>query len=416
MPRIRERAARPSLRCFLIIFLVTACALDLRADSVGAAQGIRLAAEKQYQQAWVYLKGENISSNADLQSARAVTAANLGFTAEATQSAAALVENPSATAGQLLDTGESLGRGTLFAPAENCFTAARKLEPSSFRAVMDSAATFYAQGRFGEAAVSAGRAADLQPSSFPARYLLGSALISSGKTLDGLLVLREARKLSSNDAGLLMLMGVEYMKGRYFAEAVDVLRAAVTQDPVSERLQLLLISATHSHGSAVQAKDLAKEALKALPGSARLYMQLGVEEDAIGESESARQHYSRSIELDPSNPESHYLLGDLFYREGKDYSRAIELFEQALALAPEFTDAYLRMGSALLNLGKYPEAEIALQKGAQTAPDDPRLYARLIVCYRKENQQEKLQQALATFNRLEREDSAGMVPQERPFP
>ena len=414
--RIRKGAARLSLRWFRVIFLVTAYALHLQAESAGEAQGIKLAAEKKYQQAWVYLKDENRSSSSDLQAARAVTAANLGFTAEATQSAAALIENQSATASELLDAGESLGRGTLFAQAENCFTAAQKLEPGSFRAAMDLAATFYAQGRFAEAAAAAEHVAKMQPSSFPAQYLLGSALISSGKTLDGLLALREARKLSPSDVGLLTLMGVEYVKERYFAEAVDVLRAAVAHDPGSERLQLLLISATHSHGSAVQAKDLAKEALKTLSRSARLYMQLGIEEDAIGESDSARQHYSKSIELDPSNPESHYLLGDFLYREGNDYSRAVELFEKAVELAPDFTDAYLRMGSALINLGKYSEAEGALEKGVKTSPDDPRLYARLMACYRKENQQEKLQQALAAFNRLNREDSAGMVPQERPFP
>jgi tetratricopeptide (TPR) repeat protein len=171
-----------------------------------------------------------------------------------------------------------------------------------------------------------------------------------------------------------------------------------------------------SHSSAQQAKEIALRALQNIPHSARLYMQLGVEEEASGDLASAKQHYGRSIELNPSIAESHYLLGDVLYREGNDYPRATKFLQQAIDLAPDFTDAYLRMGSALIAMEKYSDAEITLNRAVKTAPDDSRLYARLITCYRKEGQQEKLQEAVATLSRLQRQDEGGMVPQERAFP
>jgi tetratricopeptide (TPR) repeat protein len=57
-------------------------------------------------------------------------------------------------------------------------------------------------------------------------------------------------------------------------------------------------------------------------------------------------------------------------RSERDFEAAIEAYEQALALAPDFSDAYVGLGAALLGLGRSEEALDALLQAAALAPDD----------------------------------------------
>jgi hypothetical protein len=94
-------------------------------------------------------------------------------------------------------------------------------------------------------------------------------------------------------------------------------------------------------------------------------------------SESAwktvREHFERSIELYPS-PEAWTGLGSLDLREGHR-DRALADFDHAIALDPGNSLALRKRGEVLLDEGRYREAEAALDRAAQLAPDDPAVRA-----------------------------------------
>ena len=138
--------------------------------------------------------------------------------------------------------------------------------------------------------------------------------------------------------------------------------------------------------------------------------------EALGDLGAAKREYEQSLELDPTLAQSHYYLGDLLYREGTQYEVAIKEFDKAITLAPDYGDAHLRLGSALVYLGKYTEAIVVLERGTKVAPDDSRFYSRLADAYRKQGQKEKALAARKTFERMQRSDTEMFVRQGRPFP
>src|SRR5262245_22403350 len=72
--------------------------------------------------------------------------------------------------------------------------------------------------------------------------------------------------------------------------------------------------------------------------------------------------------------QDHYQRGTMLYDKGR-YREAMEAFQQAINLKPDYALAYNGLGMSARNLGQYKEAIRALQKAIQFDPT-------LIVAYR----------------------------------
>ncbi|MCI0419293.1 MAG: tetratricopeptide repeat protein [Acidobacteria bacterium] len=402
----------------LTISLICGCSLGFATSETQWSKGLRLAETGSYQEAWIFL--ENLpdleSPPANVLAARAVTAARLHLETQANLSAKALVKRVELNPNLLLDVGEALGREGLFESARKCFQRACVVAPGSFRAWMNLASTFYAQNKFQEVLEAVNKAIDIAPSSFPAHYLLGSVLISLGKTMDGITVMRKAQTLNPVHVGLLTLLALEYIKERYYQEAVRVLEAAVKLEAGNERLRWLLISACHSTGDYSKAYENGLDALTRFPESARLHLETGIQAEALGDFDRARSFFEKTIELDPTSALGHYYLGDHLYKKGSQYAEAIREFQKAIELAPDYADAYLRLGTALTHIGNHEEALAPLLNGTKVAPDDPRFHLRLSQTYARLGNREKALAEQETFERLRKSDTESLTPQGRPFP
>ena len=58
---------------------------------------------------------------------------------------------------------------------------------------------------------------------------------------------------------------------------------------------------------------------------------------------------------DREDATSHFQAGEAFFQQG-DYEKACEEYEQAIALQPDYADAYNSWGNALGKLQQYEEA------------------------------------------------------------
>ena len=106
----------------------------------------------------------------------------------------------------------------------------------------------------------------------------------------------------------------------------------------------------------------------------------------------------------------------MLYQKKSRYAEAIREFEKTITLAPDYTDAHLRLGTSLFYLRKYEEAVAALERGARVAPTDPRFHLQLAQAYGRLGRREKALNAKKTFEQLRRTDREEFVLQERPFP
>jgi tetratricopeptide (TPR) repeat protein len=85
-------------------------------------------------------------------------------------------------------------------------------------------------------------------------------------------------------------------------------------------------------------------------------MQQGQAMMVEGRLDAAMERYQAALELQPSNPVIHNLLG-VARLQGGDAGGAIEAFNRALALAPSYSDARNNRGAAYLRLGQVALAE-----------------------------------------------------------
>jgi tetratricopeptide (TPR) repeat protein len=154
--------------------------------------------------------------------------------------------------------------------------------------------------------------------------------------------------------------------------------------------------ARHQSGDYAGAlKDL-EEAGRRLPGYALAHLWRGKALARLGNREAARRAWTKALEAYPELSEASFLLGEMAYqqenlalarqyleqaqdelpqperrwwylgnisRAQERFMEALEAYEQAVRLRPDFAAAYLEAGKVLaLDLGRHREALAKLQK------------------------------------------------------
>lgn len=77
------------------------------------------------------------------------------------------------------------------------------------------------------------------------------------------------------------------------------------------------------------------------------------------------------------------------YRQGlgfygkRAYAQAVEVYRQALAERPDWSDCLQAMGMALMHDGKLQEAFAVLERVTQLAPEDPLAFTSLSMCLQR---------------------------------
>jgi len=84
----------------------------------------------------------------------------------------------------------------------------------------------------------------------------------------------------------------------------------------------------------------------------------------------------------------HLREGDRLYVTG-DYDKAIERYDMALGINPEYDDAWIHKGSALERLGKHKQARKCIERAIELNPESPVAYSALAAVQRKEGEPEK---------------------------
>jgi protein O-mannosyl-transferase len=111
-----------------------------------------------------------------------------------------------------------------------------------------------------------------------------------------------------------------------------------------------------------------------LQAGSLLLLAVGV--TALGARTVARNEEYRSevsiwqtvVDRWPINPRAHYNLGDALGREGR-IPEAIDQYEAALRLKPDYIEAHNNLGLALWSAGRIPEAITQLEEALRLKPD-----------------------------------------------
>ena len=89
------------------------------------------------------------------------------------------------------------------------------------------------------------------------------------------------------------------------------------------------------------------------------------------------------MQFDAQSPEAQLALGNARLTIGKA-AEAVESFNRAIALRPNFADAYVSLGSAREMLGHAADAEHAYQKAIALRPDSPSAFNKYgVFCFKR---------------------------------
>jgi Flp pilus assembly protein TadD len=207
-----------------------------------------------------------------------------------------------------------------------------------------------------------------------------------------------------DDAKIYAALAEVYEADGHYENAIPAMRLAVQRDPRNEmyhfRYGLLL---TDSHAPAAGILRL-QEALKQFPGSARLWLALGIAQLTYGQNVEAENSFKHSLTLDAKLVPALAYLGTTYAERGQ-YDKAIGFYEQAIALNaqtaalhylvadtmfktsnpdttriekylkrateldPKLAPAYLTWGKIYVRANRYSEAAPLLERAVSLQPE-----------------------------------------------
>ncbi len=144
--------------------------------------------------------------------------------------------------------------------------------------------------------------------------------------------------------------------------------------------------------------------LKMNPQSPGIHFRLGrlllsKPDPGPGVVEEAKKEMQQELELDPSNAGAEYVLGELA-RQDLQWDDAVLHFSKASKLDTNFSDAYLGLGTSLLQLKRFPEAIAALETTVKLEPRNPNAHYSLAMAYSRAGRKQDAEKEFAIHQQM----------------
>ncbi|HYQ95823.1 MAG TPA: tetratricopeptide repeat protein [Candidatus Eisenbacteria bacterium] len=229
---------------------------------------------------------------------------------------------------------------------------------------------------------------------------LGKLLRKQGKTAEGTAKLQEAVKYSPKDAGALYALGQAYLQDKKWDDALAVFRKGTLLKQGRALFLDGLALALEGKGDTKQAEEIFIRARETDPNNLRVRLDLGGFYERKKIPVLAAPEYVKAAELDPKNPETHYLAGRA-YVGMNEFNSGLKEFMDAIAADSSFAPAYLEAGRLYYRAGPIHMAEAAEKLRAYTGlrPDDPEGYVELGRALAKSNNPDDRQMAIPVLEK-----------------
>jgi tetratricopeptide (TPR) repeat protein len=199
------------------------------------------------------------------------------------------------------------------------------------------------------------RAGRLNPSSFSARFLAGSAALEARQFDLAELELRAARRLNPHDAGTHLALAASVAGGNDLTGAVAICEKASAIWPADEKVTLALARAREAAGDLKGALEAYRRVTMANPQSVEALVGMGEVLSRQDQTFASVAAFSRAADFDPMRPDIHARLGAALLRMG-NYEAAVFAFQKLLALSPEDRSGKFGLVRTYAGLGRFCEA------------------------------------------------------------
>ena len=170
-------------------------------------------------------------------------------------------------------------------------------------------------------------------------------------------------------------------------------KASKVQDPPQDQLQSLID--LYSQQQLQQALKQAKTLVQQFPKSPVLFNIQGAILKGVGRLDLSVEAYNRALAIKPDYAEAYYSMGNVLKEQGK-LEEAIEAYNKALAIKPDYAKAFYNIGVTLQEQGKLEEAIGAYNKALAIKPDYAKAYYNMGVTLQEQG---KLEEAIEAYNK-----------------
>ncbi len=322
-----------------------------------------------------------------------------------------------------------------YAEAEKAYEKLRELDPRTAEVHANLGLIYFQQGKFTQAVPALRQALKLEPNLPNADIFLAMSLSELGHYPEALPGLQKGFQ-KSHDSALKLLAGLHleraYTGLRRDNEAVEValeLTRLYPDDPevlyhtgrlcgnfaylAMQRLSQVAPASIWRHqasGELYESEDhyeLAIREYRAVlasdPGRPGIHFRLGrallARPQQSNSQAEAFKEFEQELQLDPTNANAAYELAEIHRKSGQ-LDKAQEFFEIALKYYPDFEEAQIGLGRALIALGKPDLALRHLRKAVSLNPGNEVSYYQLSQVHKALGNVAEQQKALAEFERL----------------
>jgi tetratricopeptide (TPR) repeat protein len=151
----------------------------------------------------------------------------------------------------------------------------------------------------------------------------------------------------------------------------------------------------YSQGQLQQALQEAETLVHQFPQSAILFNIQGAVLKGLRRLDESVAAYNKALAIKPDYAEAYYNMGNALKEQGK-VEAAIEAYNKALAVKPDYAEAYNNMGNALKEQGKLEEASEAYNKALAIKPNYAEAYNNIGATLKEQG---KLEEAIEAYNK-----------------
>lgn len=257
-----------------------------------------------------------------------------------------------------------------FADAKTAYETAVRLDPDWARARLGLALSYYELGQIGPAKAEFQQTLRLDDRQAWAEYMLGNIAWSEGDIREALSHVQRAAELDPRSDQAWFGVAVCQTQGHNYLQAIDALRKALARREASAQYHTAL-------------------------GELLVYR---------GDTEEARQHLERALQLNPDYGQACAAMGSFLLRKASGpeaLDRAEELLLRATrreTLHP--ADVYFDLGQVYIQKGDFKKAVDALQESLRKDARDERAYYALANAYRRLGDAKSAAATEARFRRI----------------
>ena len=240
---------------------------------------------------------------------------------------------------------------------------------------------------------------DANPGSVGHMRILGHALMKQNRLGEAEETLRFALLLEPENPQLEEDLGSVLALQNQYDEAIELLERSIRHEPSRPLPYKKLGQALLAVGRGQEADKMFRSFMERDPGKgavAKAIMHL-----QEGRTEECTKLLREALKADPNNVDAMRYLASTMLTEKKHLADAEALLRRATQLAPDYPEAWMLLGAALLERSKFPEAVPAFIRASELAPESAETWGRLGQAYARASLMEESAEAYAHSVRLD---------------